>query len=190
MRRTRGIPKALVELPARVVPGLVLLAALEYASGGTLWARFLAHVSAGLLDPGNVWAFAVTAGLVVAISFGQLLDALGNVVEATGDALLHRPRTSDAFEWLQVNEAHAAELVEEKRMRYKLFNSLAVTFLACAAIALFASLPAYAPAVALAAATVAAWQGASAKTGFRDRAEKLRRAAGQTRHRDDEPDDA
>jgi hypothetical protein len=181
MRQTKGIPKMLLELPARVVPGLVLLATAEYASGGTLWARLLMHVSAGLLGPENAWAFAVTAGLVVAIACGQLLDALGTIVEAATDRLLRRPRASEAFEWLQVNEEHAADVADEMRMRFKLSNSLAATFAICAATAVAAALPWYACVAFVVAAAVAAWQGASAKTAFRERAEKLRRAAAASR---------
>ncbi len=181
MRGSKGIPKALFKLPARVVPGLVLLAFLEYASGSNLWSRLLTHVSAGLLDPGNVWAFADTVGLVVAISLGQLLDALGNCVEVATDAILRRPRTSDDFDWLQVNEEHAADLAEEKRMHFRLFNSLAVTFLTCCVVSVAASLPFYVLAAFAAAAMVASWQGAVAKSTFLARARKLRVAASHSR---------
>jgi len=186
MRQSKGIPKALIELPARVVPGLLLLSVLEYASGGTLWSRILTHISAGLLDPDNVWAFAVTVGLVIAIFFGQLLDALGNVVEATTDAVFRRPRTSDAFDWLQVNEEHAADLAEEKRAHFRLLNSLSVTFLICSVVSVIDSLSVYAFAMFVIAAVAAAWLGATSKSTFQNRAEKLRLAASTTR----EPKDA
>lgn len=177
MRVPKGIPQALLSLPARVVPGLVLVAVLEYASGGTLWARLLMHISVELLHPDNVWGFAVVVGLVVAISLGQLLAVIGNFIEQLTDRLLKRERLSDAYDWLRVHEPQAGELAAEDLAEFKLFNSLAASFLVSFIVSLAASFPPFLHAFFALSSVLMAWRGAVAKTKFQETAEKLRQAA-------------
>lgn len=177
MRVPKGIPSALLSLPARVVPGLVLLAVLEYASGGTLWSRLLMHISAERLHTENVWGFAVVVGLVVAIAFGQLLAGIGSVMEQLTDRVLKRPPASDAYDWLRVHEPHAGELAAEERAESKLFYSLAATFCVSFAVSLAALLSPLVCAFFALSSVLMAWRGAAAKAKFRETAEKLREAA-------------
>lgn len=177
MRVPKGIPQALLSLPAHVVPGLVLLAVLEYASGGTAWARLLMHISAQLLHPENVWGFVVVVGVVVAICFGQLLDAIGNFIEQLTDRLLKRERPSHAYDWLRVIEPQASEMAAENRAEFKLFNSLAASLLVSFIISLIASFSPFLQALFALSSVLMAWRGAAAKTKFQETTDKLRQAA-------------
>jgi hypothetical protein len=173
----KGIPKLVLELPVWSVPGLVLLLVAEEASGGTLWAGMLGYVSLGLLDADNIWSFAVTIGIAVALGLGLLMEPLAELLEMATDRLLHRHGPAVAFEWLEAHETNAAEFAEKRRTTHRLANALAVALVAGAAIHA-GSGGRVGIAVALAAAGIAAAAiGAVMKTRWLGQTERLREAA-------------
>ena len=177
MRVPKGLPQAVFELPGRVVPGLVVLVAADIASGGALWPALLARVSAGLLDPENVWAFALGLAVIVGMGLHAPLAALGAGVEAAIDRACHRSGHDADYEWLCVNAPEAADFAEEARNRFKVANALAAAFAVAAGLfAVVADVRTAAGCFVLAAGL--AWRGAVAKTRFRETARRLRAAVG------------
>jgi hypothetical protein len=179
MRVPKGLPQVVYELPGQVVPGLVVLVAAELASGGTLWPALLARVSGGLLDPDNVWAFALGVGVVLAMGLHAPLAAIGEGIGAGIDRLRSCRTVEDDYEWLCVRAPEAADVAEESRNQYKVANALVAAFLAATAI--FASVrDARTAGVCTLVAAGMAWPGSNAKSAFLAKARRLRDVVGAT----------
>jgi hypothetical protein len=158
---------------------MLLLALMDALSGGTLWGQTLRYVSVGLLTPENVWGLATTVGVGVGLGLGMLLEPLGELLELATDRLMRRHGPPKAFEWLEVHEEHTAEFAEKRRTAHRLFNSLALVFVAGAWDAARTGHPAVVAVGLIALALAATAIGAFTKSRWLRQTERLRALAEQ-----------